>query len=128
MHEPDVYQRDPEVHSPVRSFFGVCLILLGVGVAGWLVVSIMLLIAAGEMPGLVAAMMPQPGQPVALDVPGGKVTLPDEVFKPIGFVIVCFAYAIVAGVVGTLINGGTSLLQPDLAKVLRRMLDRLERK
>jgi hypothetical protein len=128
MHEPDFSQRDGEPPSPVRTFFGIVLIVLGVCVAGWLVVCIINLLAGGSMPPLVAAIAPDPGKPVKLDVPGGEVTLPQEVFKPIGYLLVCFVYAIVAGVAATLINGGTSLLQPDLGKVLRRMLDRLDRK
>lgn len=128
MHEPDLPYRDGETHSPVRTFFGIGLILLGLGVAAWLVVGVVNLLAAGEVPGLVDAVVPDPGKPVALNVPDGEVTLPQEVFTPIGYVLVCFVYAIVAGLAATLINGGTSLLQPDLGKVLRRLLDRLDRK
>ena len=128
MFEPDLDQPDRETHSPVRTFFGISLTMLGLGVAAWLVVGIINLLAAGDVPGLVNAVVPDPGKPVALSVPNGEVTLPEEVFKPIGYVLVCFVYAIVAGLAATLINGGTSLLQPDLGKVLRRLLDRLERK
>ena len=128
MHEPDFTQRDPEAQSPIRNFFGVCLIVLGVAVAAWLVISVLILISNGEMPGLVLAIVPDPGDVVTIDSPGGEITLPREVFTPIGFLLAIIAYGIVSGVAATLIKGGTSLLQPDLGNVLRRLLDRLESK
>lgn len=128
MHEPDLIQRDPEVHSPIRNFFGDCLIVLGIAVAAWVVISVFLLVSRGEMPGLALAVVPDPGDVVTIDSPGGDITLPREVFTPIGFVLALIAYGIVSGVAATLIKGGTSLLQPDLGNVLRRLLDRLESK
>ena len=128
MYEPDVNQYDAETHSPARTFFGICLIMLGVGVAAWLVVTLVGLIAAGSMPGLVAAIVPDAGNPVTLEVPGGEITLPREVFTPIGYLLVFIIYMMIGGLAKTLINSGTSLLQPDLGKILRRLVERLEQK
>jgi hypothetical protein len=54
MYEPDFNQPDAETHSPVRTFFGIGLIVLGVVVAGWLVVSIINLLGGGATPEMLA--------------------------------------------------------------------------
>lgn len=114
--------------SLLRRFFGVLLLLFGAGIGIWVLVALVGLLGAEARPALVAAIVPDAGKPVVLGLPEGKFTLPPEVFVPIGYLVVCFVYAIAAALAGVLINGGVSLLQPDLGKVLHRLLDRLDRK
>jgi hypothetical protein len=117
-----------ETDALLRRFFGIIVLLFGVGVGIWLLSALVSVLAADSTPGLVTAVVPDANKPVVLGLPEGKFTLPREVFVPIGYLLVCFVYAIAAGLAAVLINGGVSLLQPDLAKVLRKLAERLERK
>jgi hypothetical protein len=113
--------------SLIRNFFGVVLLCFGIAVALWILVSLIGLVRSESVPPLVAAVLPEADEPLKIGASGREVFLPREAFKPVGYLLVCFVYAIGAGLAGVLINGGVSLLQPDLAKVLRRAMERLER-
>lgn len=128
MYESDLDQRNGDtIDVAIRRFFGLLLLLFGVGIAVWILVSLIGLLTSDSTPALVSAVVPAANQPVILELPDGKITLPREVFAPLGYLLVSFIYAIGAGLSGVLINGGTSLLQPDLAKLIRRTVEQLER-
>jgi len=126
MYEPEIEQRG-ELANTLRMLFGFVLILFGIGVALWIVISLVGLVASDSTPGLVSAVMPDQNEAVKFGLPDGELTIPHHVFKTIGYVIVCFIYAIGAGVAATLIGGGTSLWQPDVGKLLQQLLRRTER-
>jgi hypothetical protein len=130
LYEPNVSHDDGVSGSGavIRGFFGVLLLCFGIGVAIWVLVSLIGLLRSESVPPLVAAILPEAEEPLKVGAPGREISLPRDAFKPVGYLLVCFVYAIGAGLAGVLINGGASLLQPDLAKVLRRLTERLERR
>ena len=95
-----------------RNGVGAVLLLAGLLIGGWVVYSIAGLVTAETPPPVVAAVTPASDAPVELGTPEGPVTIPDEVFLPVGYGILCVLYAIAAGVSGTMIRGGVALLRP----------------
>lgn len=136
--------RDSDPHDPrmnsfgtptkpalLRSISAMVLLAFGVGVAIWILVSLVGLLSAQVPPALVGAVTPgSPGSvdPIVFGFPEGDFTIPADVFKAVGYLIVCLVYMVAVGLAISLINGGVALLQPDMNKTLRKLVELLEKK
>jgi hypothetical protein len=114
--------------SLLRDAVGLAVLGFGLIVAAWVIVSLIGMLDAEKPPGIIAAVMPADDKPVTLGMPEGQFTLPAQIFVPIAYLLACFIHAILATIAGMMISGGVSLLQPDMARILRRYMDRMDRK
>ena len=115
-----------DVRATIGTFLGVILIVVGAIVAVWVLVNVYRMINHPQSLEIFAQMMPEGQEWRELDIDDKKVTLPEGLFRFLGYFLGGFLLSVAAMIAGSFINGGAGLLQPAFQKLAAKIDRKME--